>query len=58
MDWRKSSYSGETNTCVEISDDLPGVRAVRDSKNPEQPYLTVSPAAWSAFVESVKADRL
>ncbi|HEX4722005.1 MAG TPA: DUF397 domain-containing protein [Pseudonocardiaceae bacterium] len=39
--WRKSSYSGGSNTtggCVELSQDL---AAVRDSKNPAGPVLSV-----------------
>lgn len=34
--WRTSSYSGSNGgTCVEVADNLHGVVAVRDSKNPE-----------------------
>lgn len=32
--WRKSSFSGGTGQCVEVTP-----RAVRDSKNPEGPTL-------------------
>ena len=33
--WRKSSYSsGNGGNCVEIAVNLPGVVAVRDSKDP------------------------
>jgi hypothetical protein len=31
--WRKSSYSGSGNNCVEVRTSHPGI-AVRDSKNP------------------------
>jgi hypothetical protein len=34
--WRKSTRSGEGN-CVEVADNLPGVVAVRDSKDPAGP---------------------
>ena len=30
--WRKSSYSG--SNCVEVAGNLPGIVAVRDSKDP------------------------
>ncbi|MGJ5947667.1 DUF397 domain-containing protein [Streptomyces neyagawaensis] len=51
MTWRKSSYSGGTSAeCVEVSDDLPGIVPVRDSKNPAGGVLLLGAAAWSAFV--------
>ncbi|MGK5522833.1 DUF397 domain-containing protein [Micromonospora sp. URMC 107] len=55
--WRKSSRSsGNGGDCVEVADNLPGVVAVRDSKDPAGPALSFPPAAWRAFVGSV-ADR-
>ncbi|GAA3751016.1 hypothetical protein GCM10022225_39240 [Plantactinospora mayteni] len=33
-----------------MADNLPGVVAVRDSKDPAGPVLTFGPAAWRAFV--------
>ncbi|MEV0987051.1 DUF397 domain-containing protein [Streptomyces sp. NPDC049949] len=51
--WRKSSYSGNTGgDCVEVAAQ-PCLVAVRDSKNPEGPAFTVSPAAFSAFVRGL-----
>ncbi|MEU3333598.1 DUF397 domain-containing protein [Streptomyces sp. NPDC002144] len=48
--WRKSSYSGDTGgDCVEVAALTPHI-AVRDSKNPSAGVLTLSPAAFSAFV--------
>ncbi len=56
--WRISSRSGDQGNCVEVADNLPGVIAVRDSKDQPGPVLTFSPDAWAAFVDSVKSDRL
>ncbi|MED7948001.1 DUF397 domain-containing protein [Streptomyces sp. BE303] len=51
--WRKSSYSnGEGGSCVEVDDAAPG--RVRDSKDPDGPDLTFSPAAWQAFVTAAR----
>lgn len=50
--WRKSSYSGGANTnCVEVAP-LPRTVGVRDTKNREAGYLTVSRSAWHAFVHA------
>jgi hypothetical protein len=49
--WRKSSYSGERGECVEVAP-VSGYVAVRDSKDPEGPALTFSPAAFAAFVSA------
>ena len=34
--------------------DLPGIVAIRDSKEREGPKLTVSDQAWSAFIQGIK----
>ncbi|MFI7410088.1 DUF397 domain-containing protein [Streptomyces sp. NPDC049627] len=50
IQWRKSSYSGDQGgDCVEIGETITAV-AVRDSKNPAGPILTLRPAAFSTFV--------
>jgi Domain of unknown function (DUF397) len=51
--WRKSSYSGSGNNCVEVAQ-VAGGCAVRDSKDPHGARLTFSACAWTAFVSSVK----
>lgn len=55
--WRKSSYSGPQDNCVEIAaiDYLVGVR---DSKNPSGGALTMPPASWENFLDSLKAGRI
>jgi len=52
--WRKSTRSGSSGNCVEVADNLPGVVAVRDSKNPTGPALTFTPAEWMAFIGGVR----
>ena len=54
--WRKSSYSsGNGGQCVEVARNLPGVVAVRDSKDPDGPNLAFAPDQWQAFTAAVKA---
>jgi Domain of unknown function (DUF397) len=49
-EWRKASYSGDNGgACVEVARNLPGVVAVRDSKDPHGPALVFTPADWDAF---------
>lgn len=51
--WRKASYSGGTGgDCVEVAA-RPHLVAVRDSKRPGGPALTVAPEAFGAFVRSL-----
>jgi hypothetical protein len=48
--WRKSSYSSsEGGNCVEVARH-PAAVHVRDSKIPDGPILTLSPAAWVGFL--------
>ncbi|MGY3681252.1 DUF397 domain-containing protein [Streptomyces sp. TE33382] len=50
----KSSYSSGNGECVEVARNIPRAVAVRDSKRPAGPVLTVTPAAWDAFTADVR----
>ena len=54
-EWRKASYSGDNGgACVEVARNLPGVVAVRDSKDPAGPALVFSQDEWAAFMAAIK----
>ena len=60
--WRKSSYSGDGNSCVELASaaprsghDAPAI-GVRDSeRNGRGPVLEFSASAWREFLGRIKA---
>ncbi len=54
-EWRKSSYSGGDNECVEVATGAAGSVPVRDSKDPQGPVLTFSREAWQAFLLALQA---
>ena len=57
-EWHKSTFSnGNGGNCVEVARNLPGIVAVRDSKNPGRPALVFSWSQWQTFAASVKAGR-
>jgi hypothetical protein len=41
--------------CVEVATNIPGIVAVRDSKNPNGPVLTFTQAEWRAFLSKIKS---
>ena len=53
--WRKSSYSTQNGSCVEIAR-TPGAAsvAVRDSQDPHSPVLTFTATDWRAFLGQIK----
>ncbi|WP_433368322.1 DUF397 domain-containing protein [Streptosporangium sp. CA-115845] len=53
--WRKSTLSGDdASNCVEIANLSNNHRAIRDSKNPTGPTLTLTPHQWTAFIATIK----
>jgi predicted secreted Zn-dependent protease len=52
LTWRKSSQSAEQN-CVIVAISNNAV-LVRDSKDPDGPFLALTPEQWNAFIERMK----
>lgn len=49
-EWRKSARSGGTGgNCVEVARNLPGIVAVRDSKDQSGPALVFTRDEWRVF---------
>ncbi|SCF16194.1 protein of unknown function (DUF397) [Micromonospora viridifaciens] len=49
--WRTSTRSGDNGgNCVEVAANLPGIVAVRDSKDRTGPVLAFTPDSWMVFV--------
>jgi len=53
--WRKSSYSGDNENCVEVRAEQASV-TVRDSKKPG-PTLNFPNSTWRAFTVTARAHR-
>jgi hypothetical protein len=57
--WRKSTRSGGNGgDCVEVAANVPGVVAVRDSKDPSGPVVALTPRQWREFLAGVKSQTL
>ena len=54
-EWRKSSHSSQSGNCVEVARNLPGLVAVRDSKQPDGAKLVVSQQTWRVFLRGLRA---
>ncbi|MGW5876653.1 DUF397 domain-containing protein [Nocardiopsis terrae] len=55
-EFRKSSYSGATNNCVEVAD-LPGEHLVRDTQNRDAGHLRFTGPEWTAALGVIRADQ-
>jgi hypothetical protein len=54
--WHKSTRSGGNGgDCVEVAANLPGIVALRDTKDPDGATLIFSRAEWNVFLEGVRA---
>jgi hypothetical protein len=54
--FRKSTFSTEHGVnCVEVAHHPDGQILVRDSKDPDGPTLTFTPAEWDAFTKGAAA---
>ncbi|RKT56574.1 DUF397 domain-containing protein [Saccharothrix australiensis] len=51
--WRKSSRSGTASNCVELARTAQAA-AIRDSKNPTGPTLTLTTKALTSFLATLK----
>lgn len=57
--WRKSTYSGPSNGCVEVARVAAAHVGVRDSKDvAASPVLRFGPQEWRSFLGTVKTGRL
>jgi hypothetical protein len=54
--WQTSSRSGANGDCVEVA--LGTTVRLRDSNDPDGPFLVTTHKHWRAFLESVKSGEL
>lgn len=52
--WKTSTRSGANGQCVEVATNLPGIVAVRHSKDPDGPVILYTDAEWAAFTGGVR----
>lgn len=57
LEWRKSSYSGGGNDCVEVAF-IGSTPAVRDSKDPDGGVIRIDGAQWRELLDAVSTGRL
>ncbi len=51
-EWRKSNYRSQDGDCLEVARYLPGLVAVRDSKEADGVRLVVCREAWQVFIST------
>ncbi|MFJ4981295.1 DUF397 domain-containing protein [Streptomyces coeruleorubidus] len=52
MQWRKSTYSSDQGgQCLEVAETPHTTIAIRDSKTPAGPILTLDPATFTTFID-------
>jgi Domain of unknown function (DUF397) len=51
--WRKSSYTADQSTCVEVGRNLRKSVVIRDSKDKGGPRLAFTPVEWKEFIRGV-----
>ncbi|MFD8559664.1 DUF397 domain-containing protein [Streptosporangium canum] len=54
--WTTSSFSDGGANCVMVGRGVANIVGVRDSKAPDMPAIMFSVAAWSRFLDAVKAE--
>jgi predicted secreted Zn-dependent protease len=52
-EWRKAQMSVNNGACVEIAS-VGGLVAIRDSKNPSGPILSLTRTEWNSFLNGAK----
>jgi len=52
--FRTSTYSADQGNCVEVATNLPGIVAVRHSKDPAGSVIIYTDAEWAAFIGGAK----
>jgi hypothetical protein len=55
--WRKSSFSGGAENCVEVAEAADGGRWVRDTKDRGRAAHYFTASEWKAFLDAVKGGR-
>ncbi|MFY1635299.1 DUF397 domain-containing protein [Solwaraspora sp. WMMB335] len=54
--YRKSTRSDSTGSCVEVATNIPATVLVRDSKDPAGPTLSFAPHDWTTFLANLDPD--
>jgi len=52
--WHRSSHRESDDRGIEVAVLSPHLVAARDSRNPQQPALCLTPASWLSLVEDIK----